>query len=61
MSRARPHGFPHDTPDPLAASTSPIDALLDLVVVWIKVASACAALAGLLAFFFPSLLINLLR
>lgn len=55
MSRARPHYFPDDTPEPLAEPYSSIDALLQLILDWIKVSAACAAVAGFLAFFFPSL------
>lgn len=54
MSRVRPHHFSVGTPDPAAATASPIDDLLQLVRVWLIFAAACCALAGLLAFFCPS-------
>lgn len=55
MSRAHPHGFPDDTPEPLAQPYAGACALIDLVLRWIRVAAFCAAVAGFLAFFFPSL------
>lgn len=61
MSRARPHYFPDDTPDPVAESWSAIDELLQLVLVWIRFAAVCAALAGYLAFFHPEFLLTLFR
>ena len=54
MSRARPHYFPDDTPEPVAQPYCAIDELLQLIVVWLKVAGACGLLAALLAYFFPS-------
>jgi hypothetical protein len=61
MSRAHPHGFPGDTPEPVAQPYSAIDELLQLVLLWIKVAAVGAALLGLLAFFYPDLLLILFR
>lgn len=54
MSRARPHYFPHDTPEPVAQPYSAIDELLQLIQVWLAFAAVCAALAAAIAFFFPS-------
>ncbi|MNK99932.1 hypothetical protein D3C87_1203490 [compost metagenome] len=54
MSRAHPHYFPHDTPEPVAQPYSAIDELLQLIVVWLKVSGACALLAAVAALFFPS-------
>jgi hypothetical protein len=61
MSRAHPHGFPADTPEPTALPCSAIDELLMLIVAWIKVSAICAGGAGLLAFFFPDFLLTLFR
>ena len=55
MSRAHPHGFPHDTPDPVAQTYSATDELLQLIGVWLRVSAVCLVVAALLAFFFPSL------
>ena len=60
MSRARPHYFAVDTPDPAAASTSPIDELLQLIEVWLAFAAVCVVLAAAVALFFPSVF-NLFR
>ena len=61
MSRARPHYFPDDTPEPVAQPYCAIDELLQLVLVWIRCAAVCAALAGYLAFFHPELLLTFFR
>ena len=58
MSRAHPHGFPHDTPEPVAQPYCAIDELLQLIVVWLKVAAACCAVAAAIAFFFPDFLLT---
>lgn len=60
MSRRHPHGFPKDTPEPSAQPYGAIDALLQLVVAWVKLSAVCAASIGLLALFFPSVF-NLFR
>lgn len=60
MSRARPHYFPDDTPEPVAQPYSAIDELLQLIGNWLLVAAGCAALAVVLAVFFPSVF-NLFR
>lgn len=60
MSRARPHYFPDDTPEPVAQPYCAIDELLDLIVIWLRVSAVCLVLAALLALFFPSVF-NLLR
>lgn len=54
MSRAHPHYFPDDTPEPVAQPYSAIDELLGLVQVWLLFAAACLVLAAALAFFCPS-------
>lgn len=54
MSRAHPHYFPDDTPEPVAQPYCAIDELMQLVHVWLIFAAACCVLAGLLAFFCPS-------
>ena len=61
MSRARPHYFPDDTPEPVAQPYGAIDELLQLVLIWIRVSAACAALVGYLAFFHPDFLLTLFR
>lgn len=61
MSRAHPHYFPDDTPEPNAQPYSAIDELMLLVLSWIKFSAICAAMAGLLAFFFPNFLLSLFR
>jgi len=61
MSRAHPHGFPDDTPEPVAPSCSAIDELLQLIVVWLQVAAACCLLAAALAVLFPDFLLTLFR
>ena len=54
MSRAHPHYFPSDTPEPVAEPYSAIDELLQLVQAWLAVAAMCCGLIALLAFFCPS-------
>ncbi|MDP9992015.1 hypothetical protein J2W28_001043 [Variovorax boronicumulans] len=54
MSRARPHYFPDDTPEPVAQPYSAIDELLQLVSAWLKVAGGCFFATAVLAYFFPS-------
>lgn len=54
MSRARPHHFPHDTPEPVAQPYSAIDELMQLVEVWLTFAAVCALLVVAVACFFPS-------
>lgn len=61
MSRAHPHYFPEDTPEPVAPSCSAIDELLQLIVVWLQVAAGCCVLAAALAVFFPDFLLTLFR
>lgn len=61
MSRARPHYFPDDTPEPVAQPYSAIDEFLLLVLSWIKFSAVCAAAAGLTAFFFPNFLVSFFR
>jgi hypothetical protein len=61
MSRAHPHGFPDDTPEPNAQPYSAIDEFLLLVMDWIKFSAGCAGAAGVLAFFFPDLLLSIFR
>lgn len=61
MSRAHPHGFPADTPEPVSQPYSAIDELLQLVLLWIKCAAVGAALIGFLAFFYPDLLLTIFR
>jgi len=60
MSRARPHYFPDDTPDPVAESWDSIGELLQLIKAWLWVAGGCGLAAALLALFFPSVF-NLFR
>lgn len=60
MSRAHPHYFPKDTPDPVAESWDCIGELLQLIKAWLLVAGGCAIGAALLALFFPSVF-NLFR
>ena len=52
MSRARPHYFPDDTPEPVAQPYVAIDGLLALVRRTFLTAAGCAAVAGALLFFF---------
>lgn len=61
MSHRNPHGFPRNTPEPTAQPYSAIDSLLDVVFVWVCICAACAGVAGILAFFFPDFLVNLLN
>lgn len=58
MSRAHPHGFPDDTPEPVAEPYGAIDELLQLIVVWLQVAAGCSVLAAAIAFFFPDFLLT---
>lgn len=54
MSRAHPHGFSDDTPDPAVESWDAIGELLQLIRTWLAVAGGCVIAAVLLALFFPS-------
>jgi hypothetical protein len=54
MSRAHPHYFPDDTPEPVAQPYCAIDELLQLIKAWLVVAACCFIAAALLAYFFPS-------
>jgi hypothetical protein len=61
MSRLHPHYFPADTPEPTALPCSAIDELMQLVQVWLVVSAVLVVGAGLLAFFFPDLLLSIFR
>ena len=47
MSRARPHGFPEDTPEPLAQPYSATCAFIDRVLYWSVLAGVLVLLASL--------------
>ncbi|CAA2106109.1 hypothetical protein [Variovorax paradoxus] len=54
MSRAHPHYFPDEVPDPVAEPYGSIDALLRMAVLWIAVGAGCGVLAAVIALFFPT-------
>ncbi|MDQ0082890.1 hypothetical protein J2W35_003249 [Variovorax boronicumulans] len=60
MSRARPHYFPDDTPEPVAQPYCAIDELLDLIAVWLRAFGIGVLALVFLALFFPSVF-NLFR